>query len=86
MSVALEVEVFIHRDHERAVAPALVGEVQATVPDGEVILPNLVGLGARLGAQCLFGGLELYRRLLFDLLQEPSGRLPRKPLQLGPVL
>ena len=84
--MAFQVEDFVHRHQDRAIPLGLIGEEQATISDGEVIPPNLVGLGARLGAQCLFGGLELYRRLLFDLLQEPSGRLPRKPLQLGPVL
>lgn len=85
--MAFQVEVFVHRHQDRAMPLGLIGEEQATISDGEVILPDLIGLGARpAGAACLLGRLELDDLPLFNLLEKPCARLAREPLQLGTVL
>ena len=85
--MTFQVEVFVHRHQDRAIPLGLIGEEQATISDGEVIPPNLVGLGARpAGAACLLGRLELDGLPLSNLLEKPCARLTREPLQLETVL
>ena len=76
----------IHRHHDGAEPPGLVIEVQAAVADEEVVSPDLVRLGAWARTLGLLRRLDFDRRSLPDLREQPSGRLPRKPLQPRRVL
>lgn len=66
--------------------PVLIGKIETTISNRNVILPDIVGFGGGAGAEGLFQRLELDGRPFLHLLQKPSGRLTCEPLKFRTIL